>query len=136
MFPTAVTGVPEGDNAATLSSYSLSYRQAHPTEALPASQHLPQIDSHRPVRGYPSQDRQLHNAKSKISGMAASVSEIGYNASPCLNCSGFCLWTSFLKNFSKDEEREVTREGGTSSGTLSGSSRLQTELKGKMANGI
>ena len=64
MFPTAVTGVPEGDNAATLSSYSLSYRQAHPTEALPASQHLPQIDSHRPVR----QDRpnlRVQNASPK-----------------------------------------------------------------------
>ena len=32
--------------------------------------------------GNPSQDRQRHNAKLKISGMAASVSEIGYNASP------------------------------------------------------
>ena len=53
MFPTAVAGALEGDNAATLPSYSHSYRQAHPTEALPARQHLPQIDSHRPTRPKP-----------------------------------------------------------------------------------
>ena len=30
----------------------------------------------------------------------------------------------------------MTREGGIGNGTLSGSSRLLTELKGKMVNGI
>ena len=88
MFPTAVTGVPEGDNAATLSFYSHSHRHAHPTEALgsflpAAHQHLPQIDSHRLVRGKPFAGSPTPGCKIQDIWEAACVSEIGYNASPC-----------------------------------------------------